>query len=434
MEYQKIANLIDDNTLNQPSKFRTRNWIEINDESRGAYNVNSQIKFKTTMLKSSLCDYSDPYILFKGTISVNNTAAAGTAANNTNKKVIFKNCAPFTNCISEINNTQKDNAKDIDIVMPAYNLIEYSDNYPKTTGSLWQYCKGIPALDSNDDDIVIFADGNTTDSFKFKLKITGPKGNGGTKDVEIMVPLKYLSNFWRILEMPLIKCEVNLILTWSSNCVLIATSIPNQNATFAITDTKLYVPVVTLSTQENTKFLQQLKSGFKRVINWNKYLSKPELLARNPNLNHLVEPSFQGVNILFVLAFENDNDKTSHDQYYLPTLEIKDYNIVINGGNFFDQPIKNNKITYDNIRKNATGQGDDYTTGCLLNYPYFTDTYKMIAVDLSKQQALDADPRAIQQINFTANLDRAGNTRVYFIFEEAKETILDFSQGTVKVL
>ena len=106
---------------------------------------------------------------------------------------------------------------------------------------------------------------------------------------------------------------------------------------------------------------------------------------------------------------------------------------MINGENFFDQPIKNNKVTYDN-RKIATGQGDDYTTGCLLDYPYFADTYKMIAVDLSKQQALDADPRAIQQINFTANLDRAGNTRVYFILEEAKETILDFSHGTVKVL
>ena len=122
MEYQKIANLIDDITLNQPSKFRTRNWIEINDESRGTYNVNSQIKFKTTMLKSSLCDYSDAYILVKGTTTVNNTAAQGAAANNTNKKVIFKNCAPFTNCISEINNTQIDNAKDIDIVMPMYNL------------------------------------------------------------------------------------------------------------------------------------------------------------------------------------------------------------------------------------------------------------------------------------------------------------------------
>ena len=191
---------------------------------------------------------------------------------------------------------------------------------------------------------------------------------------------------------------------------------------------------MTLSIQENTKLLQQLKSGFKRIINWNKYLSKPELLAQNSNLNHLVEPSFQGINRLFVLAFENDNDRTSDDQYYLPTVEIKYYNIVINGENVFDKPIKNNKLAYDNIRKIATGQGDDYTTGCLLDYPYFADTYKMIAVDLSKQQALDADPRAIQQINFTANLDRAGNTRVYFILEEAKETILDFSQGTVKVL
>ena len=130
MENQKIANLIDD-TSNQPSKFKTKNWVEINDESRGAYNVNSQIKLKTTMLKPSLCGYSDAYILVKGTISVNNTAAAGAAVNNTNKKVIFKNCAPFTNCISEINNTQIDNAKDIDIVMPMYNLIEYSDNYEK---------------------------------------------------------------------------------------------------------------------------------------------------------------------------------------------------------------------------------------------------------------------------------------------------------------
>ena len=172
MEYQKTANLIDDNTLNQPSKFRTRNWVEKNDESRGAYNVYSQIKFKTTMLKSSLCDYSDAYSLVKGTISVNNTAAQGAAANNNNKKVIYKNCAPFTNCISEINNTQIDNAKDIDIVRPMYNLIEYSDNYEKRTGSLWQYCKDIPALNANDE-IVIFADGNTTDSFNFKAKITG---------------------------------------------------------------------------------------------------------------------------------------------------------------------------------------------------------------------------------------------------------------------
>ena len=281
-----------DNASNQPSKFRTKNWVEINDESRGAYNVNSQIKFKTTMLKSSLSDYSDAYILVRGTIGVNNTAAAAAAVNNDDKKVIFKNCAPFTNYISEINNTQVDNAKDIDIVMPLYNLIEYSDNYAKTTGSLWQYCKDIPARNNNNI-IINFTVDNRTDSFNFKVKFTGQTGDDGTKDVEIMVPLKYLSNFWITLEMPLINCEINIMMMWSSTCVIVSTNVVNQVATFKITDTKLYVPVVTLSTQENAKLLQQLKSGFKRVINWNKYLSKPELLlAQNPNLNHLVEPSF----------------------------------------------------------------------------------------------------------------------------------------------
>ena len=198
-----------------------------------------------------------------------------------------------------------------------------------------------------------------------------------------MVPLKYLSKFWRTLEMPLTNCEINLILTWSANCVIVSTNNSNQNATFAITNTKLYVPVVTLSTQENAKLLQQLKSGFKRVINWNKYLSKPELLAQNPNLNHLVEPSSQGVNRLFVLAFENDTQRTSAKGYYLPTVEIKYYN-MINGESFFDQPIKNNKVTYENIRKIARGQGDDYATGCLLIYQYIKDYYKMIAIYLSK--------------------------------------------------
>ena len=140
--------------------------------------------------------------------------------------------------------------------------------------------------------------------------------------------------------MPLINCEVNLILTWSENCAIVSTNVANQNATFAITDAKLYVPVLTLSQQDNAKLLQELKSGFKRVINWNKYLSKPELLAQNPNLNHLVEPNLQRVKRLFVLAFENDAQRTNTKGYYLPNVEIKDYNIVINGENFLDQSIK----------------------------------------------------------------------------------------------
>ena len=137
MEYRKIANLID-GASNQPSKFRTKNWVEINNEPRGKYNVNSQIKFKNTMLKSSLCDYSDAYILVKREITITGAGddAAGRYADERDKGVVFKNCVPFTNCISEINNTQIDNAKDIDIVMPMHNLIGYSNNYEKTSGSL----------------------------------------------------------------------------------------------------------------------------------------------------------------------------------------------------------------------------------------------------------------------------------------------------------
>ena len=204
--------------------------------------------------------------------------------------------------------------------MPIYNLIEYIDNYLKTCGSLWQYYKDEP----ND---------NLTDSesFKSKIKVTGNTPVGGhIKSVEIIVPLKYSGNFWRTL-------EVNCILTWSSACVINSTGAGR----FAITDTKLYVPVVALSTQHNAKVLQQLKSGFKRRINWNKCQSEPKTFAQNRHLNHLVDPRFQWVNRLFVLSFENEYDRKSHWEYYLPKVEIKDYKILIDDKTFFDQPINN---------------------------------------------------------------------------------------------
>ena len=157
-------------------------------------------------------------------------------------------------------------------------------------------------------------------------------------------------------------------------------------------------------------------------------------MAQNPNLNHLIEPTFQYVNRLFVLAFEDDAQRISKRKYYIPNVEIKNYNVMIDGKNFFDQPINSMIKTYENIRKITIGQGDDYTRGCLLDYTCFKKLYKMIAIDISKQEALDADPKAIQQINFIANLDRNDNTRFCFILEEAKETVFEFSQGTVKVL
>ena len=172
MEYQKTINLLD-NTSDPPSRFRTKSWIKINDQSRGVYNTNSKVRFKTTMLKSSLCDYSDAYILVKGTVTITRVGddAAGRQADERNKGVIFKACVSFSNCRSEINNTEIDIAKDIDIVMPMYNLIEYSDSYSKTSGSLWQYYK--------DDLKDYLAD---SESFKCKVKIIGnTRNNGNTK-------------------------------------------------------------------------------------------------------------------------------------------------------------------------------------------------------------------------------------------------------------
>ena len=224
--------------------------------------------------------------------------------------------------------------------------------------------------------------------------------------------------------MPLTNCEVNFLLTWSKDCAITNST---GEGKFAITATKLYELVVTLSTQDNAKLLQQLKSGFKRTINWNKYESNIKTFAQNRYLNHLINPSFQGVNRLFVLSFENENGRTSHSTYYLPKVEIKDYNVMIDGRNFFDQPINSMNKTYENIRRIATGRRDDYKTGCFLDYSYFKEHYKMIAIDLSKQQAWDTYPRAIQQIDFTANLDRNEGAALFFIIKHGNETVFEFS-------
>ena len=183
MEYKKNNKLLKQYTKS-PTKFRSKNCVEINDDTRGMHNINSQVKFKTSMLWSSLCDYSDAYILMSGTITVTKLTAGG---RNNNIQVVFKNCASFTNWISEINNTQIDDAKDVDVLMPIYNLIECSDNYSKTSRSLWQYYRDETALtDAGKFDNF---SGNRG-SFKFKQKILGLSGNYGAKAVQIMVPLE----------------------------------------------------------------------------------------------------------------------------------------------------------------------------------------------------------------------------------------------------
>ena len=197
-----------------------------------------------------------------------------------------------------------------------------------------------------------------------KTSITGKlEGNNVEKDdVEIVLSLKYLSNFWKTLNMSLINCEVSLNLTWSENYVITSKATRDAdadvdpavaginnptNAVFKITDCKLYVPVVTLSAENDNKLLEQLKTGFKRTIKWNKYRSELSNQTKNNNLNYLIDPTFTNVNRLFALSFETEDDRTSFLKYHVPKVEIKDFNVLIDEKLFFKIPVKNKEEAYE---------------------------------------------------------------------------------------
>ena len=234
--------------------------------------------------------------------------------------------------------------------------------------------------------------------------------------------------------MPLINCKIKLILTWKKECVL---STAADDAVFIINDTKLYVPVVTLSKEDSKDFIEQQNKGFQRSIYWNEYKTKEKDEAGNANAIKYInlDPSFQGVNRLFLMAYsrEDGNQATRNGQrkYYLPRIDLKKYNVIIHGRNFYDNPIESDIEKYRELKKVMTGKGEDYTTGSLLDYNYFKKHYKLVTVDLSKQKELDADPRAIQQIEFKYMLGT--NSTIYWVLEKSKETILEFYKGTVKV-
>ena len=422
MEFQKIVNFLDTTSDNENlPKFVTKKWIEVYDQSQGNYKVNKEIRIKTSMLRSDLCDFSDAYIVVKGNIIVskktftpddidapNNTAANVTATNTANnnvfgdKKLVFKNNAPFINCISKNNGVKIDNAEDLDVIMPMYNLLEYSKNYTKTTGGLWNYYRDEPSSTIGANNITHSILNSESFDYKARFMENGVTHKNLTKnDIKVVVPLKHLSNFWRHLDIPLINCEVELILTWFKNCVLIDKStreanygayprvfeIDNpENATFKITDVKLFVPVVTLSKEDDIKLLEQLKTGFNRTIKWNKYRSQMTIQPKNNNLNYLIDPKFMSVNRLFVLSFPRNNNtdsRYSFSNYYVPKVEINDFNILIDGKSFFDLPVKNEEEAYEKIIDN-----NDYTTGNLLDFPYYKKHYKLIAIDPSKQTKL----------------------------------------------
>ena len=252
-------------------------------------------------------------------------------------------------------------------------------------------------------------------------------------NVKVVVPLKYLSNFFRSLEMSLINCKIKLNLTWKKECVL---STGAGEAVFIINETKLYVPVVTLSKEDNKDFIEQQNKGLQKSIYWNEYKTKEINEHADANVFKYInlDPSFQDVNRLFVMAYNRANGQPTRNgprKYYLPRISLDKYNVIIDGRNFYDNPIESDIEKYRELKKVMTGKGEDYTTGSLLDYNYFDKHYKLVAVDLSKQKELDADPRAIQQIKFKYMLET--NSTIYWLLENSKETILEFYKGTVKV-
>ena len=319
MENQKIINLLD-KIDTDPKHFAAKKWYIINDENNTNYGVNKNtgadnpdtIKCHTRVLKPNLCDYAEAYILVDGTIRAEAVNAANAAAT----RLVLKNCAPFTKSNLEINDEHVDTAENLDIAMPMYNLIEYSDNYQDSSATLYLYKRDEPP----EDDAVADLTANNSDFLKYKIKLSGnvtevagDAAAGVRKlNVKVVVPLNYLNNFFRSLEMPLINCKIKLNLTWKKECVL---STGDDEAVFIINDTKLYVPVVTLSKEDNKDFIEQQNKGFQRSIYWNEYKTKE--INENPDANVFkyinLDPSFQGVNRLFVMAYNRVNGQPTRN-------------------------------------------------------------------------------------------------------------------------
>ena len=297
MENKKIINLLDKIDTNS-KHFATKKWYIINDENNTNYGVNKDtgtnnpdtIKYDTRVLKPNLCDYAEAYILVDGTIRATNALNA--------IRLALKNCAPFTKCNLEINDEHVDTAENLDIVMPMYNLIEYSDNYQDSSATLYQYKRDEPPEDGTVADLTA----DNSDCLKYKIKLLGNVTEVASDaagvirlNVKVVVPLKYLSNFFRSLEMRLINCKIKLNLTWKKKCVL---STGAGKAVFIINDTKLYVPVVTLSKEDNKDFIEQKNKGFQRSIYWNEYKTKEINKDADANVFKYInlDPSFHGVN------------------------------------------------------------------------------------------------------------------------------------------
>ena len=322
--------------------------------------------------------------------------------------------------------------------MPMYNLLEYSKNYSMI---ITKYSDN--KINSNKT--------ITSKSFECKTKLIGNTLNSNNiLKAEFFVPLKYFSNFWRSLDLPSINCEIELKLSCSKECIISEMSITpavsgNLNVnppfpdvaaiqttgtTFQINNAKLYVPFVTFSVNDNIKFLENSKQGFKRTISWNKYRSEKTTQPKNNNLDYLIDPTFRNINRLFVLSFKNGNDNptsNSFDEYYKTLVEIKDFNALIDYKPFFDQPLKNKQEGYEKLIEMS--KNDNYTTENLLDFSSHQNYFKLIDIDLSVQ----ANMSIPQQINFPGKLKEDDHATMFFVSQNQQKIILNFSLDSLIV-
>ena len=407
--------------------------------------MRSIVKVDTEIVRPFLCDYSDAYILVTGNIKVPNGNGA--------TRVAVKNSHPFTRATFKLNNEQVDTADNLDLTMNLYNMLEYSDNYADTTGSLYQYKR--PELRDANANVVNLT--STLSSFKYQSglvqkQLTTPNSENVPanidlnfanvyriwKNIKIVVPLKYISNFFRNLELPLINTKLFMELNWTKYSVLCN---QNQNSIFQIAKCELYIAIVNLNTKNNNKLSELLSKGFERIVVWNEYKSKRERVTISQNdmfRRTFLDASFQGVSKLFAAAYETDayNTEESSRRYYLPRAEIKYYNVLIDGRNCYDQNVNSSIVRYDELLKMTTGISEDYSTGCLLDYDYYIKDLNIVGIDLSHQSVLDSDPKINQQTEFVYKLP-SGNADINYdlltILEKEKQTVLTFSEGTLKV-
>ena len=312
-----------------------------------------------------LCDFNDACIVVTGKITATSPNPPGGV--NYSRNLAFKSCAPFFSFELRINSQKIDFFDDLNMAIPMFNLLYYSKSLRKTTGFFWNYCPDKPNSTYVGDNartrIFYPISGSESDDYKTKLLGKLPDGEEELEDIKIVIPLKNLSSFMFNLDILLINVEIELILKWSQYCLLTEEATRTRNTAeagppvlhevaavntpsdlkFNITNCKLYVPVVTLQTEYQKKLYEELKTGITIDFTWSKYRSQAINQTATNNLNYLIDPTFNNVNRLFVLAFENEEDRSSFEKYYMPTVEIKDYNVLIDQKPFLKYRSKTKK-------------------------------------------------------------------------------------------